>query len=129
MLEGLLSSIYTLSGYEGVPRSSKSSPAGILAKNAFSGRTPFFHRNGGYGLRSLEIERKVIRELALEDGKFLSFLNSEMDLGQEKIMKSKWGIKKRHSARKNKAKKENASRSIQTFLTDLFPSSSSKETT
>ena len=76
----------------------------------------------------MEIERGVIRELALEDGKFLSFLNSEMDLGHEKIMKSKWGIKKRHSARNSKAKKENVSRSIQTFLTDLFPSSSSKET-
>ena len=76
----------------------------------------------------IEIDKEVVRQLAQSNGKLLSFLNMEMNLGQEKILQSKWGIKKRHSEQKPKTKKENVSRSIQTFLTDLFPSSSNKET-
>jgi CRP-like cAMP-binding protein len=76
----------------------------------------------------LEIERDVIRKIVEVNGVLLSFLNSEMNLGHEKIMKSQWGIKKKSSTAAKKAKKENASRSLQTFITDLFPSSSNKET-
>ena len=77
----------------------------------------------------LEIERQVIRDLASENGKLLSFLNTEMNLGHERILKSKWGMKKKGESKKSEEKKENVGRSIQTFLTDLFPSSSNKETT
>lgn len=129
LLEGLLSSIYTLSGYEGSAKVEQIESGRHFGEECVLGDNPRSSTvTAATDCVLLEIERQVIRELAVEDGKFLSFLNSEMDLGQEKIMKSKWGIKKRHSARKSKAKKENVSRSIQTFLTDLFPSSSSKET-
>ncbi len=129
LLEGLLSSIYTLSGYEGSAKIEQTESGHhfgeecVLGENSRSSTV-----TAVTDCVLLEITKEVVCQLAEGNGKFLSFLNMEMNLGQEKILKSKWGIKKRHSVRKPKTKKENVSRSIQTFLTDLFPSSSSKET-
>ena len=128
LLEGLLSSVYTLSGYESakVEQIESGRHFGeecVLGKNPRSSTV-----TAVTDCVLIEIEKEVVSQLAQSNGKLLSFLNMEMNLGQEKILQSKWGIKKRHSAQKPKRKKENVSRSIQTFLTDLFPSSSNKET-
>ena len=129
LLEGLLSSIYTLSGYEGSAKVEQTESGHhfgeecVLGENSRSSTV-----TAVTDCVLLEIPKEVVGQLAEGNGKFLSFLNMEMNLGQEKILKSKWGIKKKHSTRKSKTKKENVSRSIQTFLTDLFPSSSNKET-
>ena len=128
LLEGLLSSVYTLSGYESakVEQIESGRHFGeecVLGKNPRSSTV-----TAVTDCVLIEIEKEVVSQLAQSNGKLLSFLNMEMNLGQEKILQSKWGIKKRHSAQKPKTKKENVSRSIQTFLTDLFPSSSNKET-
>ena len=129
LLEGLLTSVYTLSGYEGSAKVEQTESGHhfgeecVLGENSRSSTV-----TAVTDCVLLEIPKEVVGQLAEGNGKFLSFLNMEMNLGQEKILKSKWGIKKRHSARKPETKKENVSRSIQTFLTDLFPSSSNKET-
>ena len=129
LLEGLLSSIYTLSGYEGSAKVEQIESGRHFGEECVLGKNP---RSSTITAVTdcvlIEIKKEVVGQLAESNGKFLSFLNTEMNLGQERILKSKWGIKKRHSAQKPKAKKENVSRSIQTFLTDLFPSSSNKET-
>ncbi len=129
LLEGLLSSIYTLSGYEGSAKVEQIESGRHFGEECVLGKNP---RSSTVTAVTdcvlIEIEKEVVRQLAQSNGKLLSFLNMEMNLGQEKILQSKWGIKKRHSEQKPKSKKENVSRSIQTFLTDLFPSSSNKET-
>ena len=130
LLEGLLSSIYTLSGYEGSAKVEQIESGRHFGEECVLGENS---RSSTITAVTecvlLEIERQVIRDLASENGKLLSFLNTEMNLGHERILKSKWGMKKKGESKKSEEKKENVGRSIQTFLTDLFPSSSNKETT
>ena len=53
LLEGLLSSIYTLSGYEGSAKVEQIESGRHFGEECVLGdNPPFFHRNGGYGLRS-----------------------------------------------------------------------------
>lgn len=129
LLEGLLSSVYTLSGYEGSAKVEQIESGRHFGEECVLGENS---RSSTVAAVTdsvlLEIERDVIRKIVEVNGVLLSFLNSEMNLGHEKIMKSQWGIKKKSSTAAKKAKKENASRSLQTFITDLFPSSSNKET-
>ena len=129
LLEGLLSSVYTLSGYEGSAKVEQIESGRHFGEECVLGENS---RSSTVAAVTdsvlLEIERDVIRRIVEVNGELLSFLNSEMNLGHEKIMKSQWGIKKKSSTAAKKAKKENASRSLQTFITDLFPSSSNKET-
>ena len=72
--EGLLSSIYTLSGYEGSAKVEQIESGRHFGEECVLGDNPRSSTvTAATDCVLLEIERQVIRELAVEDGKFLVF--------------------------------------------------------
>ena len=70
------------------------------------------------------IDKKIVIELTKKNPKFHDFLKEKMMLGQEKIIKTKWGQKqKEHSFSKGKKRSKMGS-AIQTLFTEFLPSAS-----
>ena len=70
-----------------------------------------------------EFDSSMIAQLAAQSGDFLSLLNEKMLLGQDRIMKAKWRVKQQEEISKKIPKKRRVTQTIQTFFTDLFPTS------
>jgi hypothetical protein len=54
-------------------------------------------------------------------------LNTEMGLSQDKIIKSKWNIRREKDKSSKASQKKRKSGVFQTFFTDLFPQSAPEE--
>ena len=67
------------------------------------------------------IEDEAIRRISQSNGQFLRSLNTEMGLSQDKIIKSKWNIRKEKDESAKETRKKRKSGVFQTFFTDLFP--------
>lgn len=128
LVEGLLSSLCTIKGFEGEAKVEHVEPGRhfgeecVLGKNS---RSSTMTANTDCVL--LCIEDEAIRRIAESNRQFLRSLNTEMGLSQDKIIKSKWNIRKEKDESSKASQKKRKSGMFQTFFTDLFPQSASEE--
>ena len=128
LVEGLLSSLCTIKGFEGEAKVEHVEPGRhfgeecVLGKNS---RSSTMTANTDCVL--LCIEDEAIRRIAQSNAQFFRSLNTEMGLSQDKIIKSKWNIKREKDKSSKASQKKRKSGVFQTFFTDLFPQSASEE--
>jgi hypothetical protein len=68
------------------------------------------------------LDPKRVAEVASINGEFLALLNEKMVLGQQRIINTKWKMKKREIQPVTPPMKKGMGKTLQTFFSDLFPS-------
>jgi small-conductance mechanosensitive channel len=68
------------------------------------------------------LDPKRVAEVASINGEFLALLNEKMVLGQQRIINTKWKMKRREIQPVTPPMKKGMGKTLQTFFSDLFPS-------
>lgn len=128
LVEGLLSSLCTIKGFEGEAKVEHVEPGRHFGEECVLGRNS---RSSTMTAITdcvlLCIEDEAIRRISQSNVQFLRSLNTEMGLSQDKIIKSKWNIRKEKDESAKETRKKRKSGVFQTFFTDLFPQSAPEE--